>query len=40
VLDTNVRLSAARGLYESLGYGAIGRESRSGVELVYYERSL
>lgn len=41
VLDTNVALTAARGLYESLGYRAVGREDleRFGVELVYYERS-
>lgn len=41
VLDTNVALTAARGLYESLGYRAVGRErlEPSGVELVCYERS-
>jgi len=40
VLDTNVRLTAARGLYESLGYEETGRESFDAGELVYYERSL
>lgn len=39
VLDTNVRLTAARGLYESLGYEEAGRESLDGVALVYHERS-
>ena len=39
VLDTNVRLTGARELYESLGYEEAGRESLDGVALVYYERS-
>lgn len=40
VLDTNVALAGARALYGALGYRAVGREQRGGVELVYYERSL
>ncbi|PSQ16333.1 hypothetical protein BRD00_11650 [Halobacteriales archaeon QS_8_69_26] len=40
VLDTNVDLTAARGLYRSLGYEAAGREAIHGFELVYFEREL
>lgn len=40
VLDTNVDLAGARGLYRSLGYDPVGREAAHGFELVYFEREL
>lgn len=40
VLDTNVALTGAQALYESLGYQPVGREPFGDVELVYYERPL